>query len=76
MDAGFDYVAAYYEVLSDNAARPQREGQFLAECLEQAPGRRVLDIACGTGIHAEFLAGRGADVTAADASPEDRKSVV
>jgi len=70
VDAGFDSVAAYYEVLSDNAARLEREGPFLAECLEKAPGKRVADIACGTGLHAEFLAGLGADVTAADASPD------
>ena len=70
MGTGFDSVAAYYEVLSDNAARLEREGPFLAECLERAPGKRVLDIACGTGLHAAYLAGLGASVTAADASPD------
>lgn len=70
MDAGFDSVAAYYEVLSDDAARLEREGPFLAERLNHAPGNRVADIACGTGLHAEFLAGLGANVTASDASSD------
>lgn len=66
----FRTVAAYYEVLSDNDARLAREGPFLAECLDQAPGRRVLDLACGSGIHAAFYASLGAEVTAIDLSPE------
>jgi len=31
-----------------------------------APGSRVLDVACGHGRHARYLAGRGCDVTAVD----------
>jgi len=68
--AGFDSVAAYYEVLSDSAARLEREGPFLRECLERAPGMRVVDLACGTGLHAEFFANLGAHVTAFDLSQE------
>lgn len=66
----FDSVASYYEVLSDSAARIDREGPLLAEWLERSPGRRVWDLACGTGLHAEFLANLGAEVVAIDASPE------
>ena len=70
MDVGFDSVAAYYELLSDNEARLKREGPFLRECLEQAPGKGVVDVGCGTGLHAWFLAELGAQVTAVDVSAE------
>lgn len=66
----FDSVAAFYEVLSDSAARLEREGPLLAELSRRAPGKRVCDIACGTGLHAAYLAGLGAEVLAVDASPE------
>lgn len=68
--SSFDSVAAFYEVLSDSPARLEREGPLLAEWARQAPGNRVWDIACGTGIHAEFFAGLGAEVTALDASTQ------
>jgi len=35
-----------------------------------APGARVLDLACGGGRHARFLAARGAQVEAVDRDPE------
>jgi SAM-dependent methyltransferase len=66
----FDSVASYYEVLSDSAARIEREGPLLAQWLQTAPGGRVWDLACGTGLHAEYLAGLGADVLATDAAAE------
>jgi len=67
--SAFDAVARYYALLSDTPSRRERELPFLAHCLEQAPGPRVLDMACGTGFHAEILAGMGAEVTARDLSP-------
>lgn len=66
----FDSIASYYEVLSDSAGRVDREGPLLAEWLQRAPGRRVWDLACGTGIHAGFFANLGADVLATDSSTE------
>jgi len=66
----FDSVASYYEVLSDSAARIDRERPLLTEWLQRSPGSRVWDLACGTGLHAEFFANRGADVLATDSSPE------
>jgi trans-aconitate methyltransferase len=66
----FTNSAAFYEVLSDSEARLQREGPLLLELLAQAPGVRVVDLACGTGLHAEYLAGHGAIVTASDLSHE------
>ena len=62
--------AAYYAVLSDTDERLQLEGPFLEQWLGRAPGRRVVDLASGTGIHAAFFAGIGAEVTALDISPE------
>ena len=66
----FDSIAQYYEVLSDGTGRLQREGPLLREVLAGAPGQQVADLACGTGIHAEFLAGLGAKVTAFDISSQ------
>lgn len=62
--------AAYYAVLSDTPQRLEREGPLLLELLDRAPGTRVVDLACGTGLHAEFLARHGAEVAAFDLSAE------
>lgn len=64
----FDNSAEYYEALANSEQRLKREGPFLLERLEQAPGRRVVDIACGTGPHAFFFAEHGAQVDAFDFS--------
>jgi SAM-dependent methyltransferase len=48
----------------------EREGPFLKDLLAAAPGDRVVDLACGTGLHALFFAEAGARVTALDVSPE------
>lgn len=63
----FERGAAYYEVFANSVKRLEREGPFLLERFRRAPGRRVLDLACGTGPHALFLAGHGGMVTAVDA---------
>lgn len=66
----FTSSAAYYAILSDTPARLEREGPLLLDLLGRAPGQRVVDLACGTGLHAEFLAQHGATVTAFDVSSE------
>jgi SAM-dependent methyltransferase len=66
----FKSTAAYYDALANPARRIEREGPFLTGLLARAPGPRVLELACGTGIHAWFLAEQGADVTACDLSAE------
>ena len=66
----FRSTAHLYAVLSDTEQRLTREGPLLLEMLARAPGRRVVDVACGTGLHAAFLAEHGASVTALDLSPE------
>ncbi|MCP4640756.1 MAG: class I SAM-dependent methyltransferase [bacterium] len=68
--SAFRETAALYDVLARKAGRIEREGPFLTWCLEQAPGNRVADLACGTGLHAQFLAERGAEVAAFDLSEE------
>ena len=63
-------TAQFYELLGNRGGRLEREGNFLLEALARAPSRRVADLACGLGIHAEFLAKHDADVFASDLSPE------
>ena len=62
----FSSVAAFYETLFDSEARLRREAPVLKQVYAQAPGNRVLDMACGTGVHALLLAQWGADVDARD----------
>src|SRR3954452_14629455 len=45
-------------------------GDRLAEAAGAGPGRRVLDVAAGTGNAAVAAALRGADVVASDLTPE------
>jgi len=40
--------------------------RFVSGCVDEVPGRRVLDIACGTGRNAVYLAQHGFDVTGLD----------
>jgi 2-polyprenyl-3-methyl-5-hydroxy-6-metoxy-1,4-benzoquinol methylase len=48
--------------------RIEREWPFLQKVLGSAPSRRVLDLGCGTGEHARFLATKGFSVVGIDAS--------
>ena len=63
-------TAVYYDVFAGAAGRLAREGPLLTELLRRAPGERVLDLACGTGLHAGYLAELGAQVTALDVSAD------
>ncbi|MFF2364720.1 aminotransferase class I/II-fold pyridoxal phosphate-dependent enzyme [Streptomyces sp. NPDC058122] len=57
--------------VADHEYTPERsaaEAGYLAAVLDtSAPGRRVLDLGCGTGRHAVALAARGFGVTGVDA---------
>lgn len=70
MKRAFSSSAKYYEALSNNQERLKREGPFLSELFKKAPGIKVVDISCGTGIHAEYFGLLGADVDAIDLSSE------
>jgi SAM-dependent methyltransferase len=48
--------------------RIEREWPFLQKVLASAPSQRVLDLGCGTGEHARFLATKGFSVVGIDAS--------
>lgn len=48
--------------------RIQREWPFLEGMLGSAPVKRLLDLGCGTGEHARFLASRGFAVVGIDSS--------
>lgn len=66
----FDTAAEFYEVLTRANSRLEREGPLLRECLADAPSDQAADLACGTGLHALFLAEDGAQVSAFDLSGE------
>jgi demethylmenaquinone methyltransferase/2-methoxy-6-polyprenyl-1,4-benzoquinol methylase len=71
VSAMFNEVAHGYDrtraVLWFGQAR--RWGRITARCLALAPGRTVLDVACGTGTSSRYLAESGAKVTGCDFSP-------
>lgn len=48
--------------------RLAREWAFLEKPFSALPSRRLLDLGCGTGEHARFLAGKGFDVVGVDVS--------
>ncbi|MFO7976971.1 MAG: methyltransferase domain-containing protein [Candidatus Hydrogenedentota bacterium] len=64
----FGRIAHYYEVLANAERRLYRESPLLRMVLQLAPGNRVLELACGTGLHALWFAEEGAEVTASDLS--------
>lgn len=66
----FRDAADYYDVLADAAGRIERERKLLTDCYGRAPGHRVVDLACGTGLHALFFAELGGLVTALDVSAQ------
>ena len=68
----FDSVAADYDGPSGNNALIQRlRAQTMAAVTRYAAaGSRLVDLGCGTGLDAEYLARRGYRVTATDWSPE------
>lgn len=68
-EPGDPYGRVHYRHLIDWTQRLQREAPLIQRVLEGAPSRRVLDLGCGTGEHARFLASLGFEPTGVDASP-------
>jgi ubiquinone/menaquinone biosynthesis C-methylase UbiE len=66
VQGGYDRWATVY----DHDANPlvNLEEPFVWEAIGDVGGRKVLDLGCGTGRHALWLAKQGADVTAVDFS--------
>lgn len=61
--------ASDYDTFVDWGKRLEREGPFFRRVFEEAGVRRVLDVGCGSGMHALMWAGWGLDVIGAD--PDD-----
>ncbi len=66
--SSFDKVALAYDDAIDWEARLAREMPFLISRLGSPKGKRVLDLACGTGRHSVALALEEAEVTGIDNS--------
>ena len=68
---GYATIAkAYRDELSTELAGKPLDRGFLDAFAEQTRGGRVLDVGCGPGHVAAYLASRGADVVGLDLSPE------
>lgn len=70
--APFDAIASRYDELFTNSAIGRAQRASVWSELERRfhAGQRVLDIGCGTGVDACFLAQRGVQVVACDSSSE------
>ena len=64
----YEHIAGDYDAVTGAAGRRQAAQAMLAELRRRHPFDRVLDVACGNGMHAMMLAGMGVSVTAADIS--------
>ena len=66
--AAFDLVPDVYDQLVNWSRRLEREGAFFKPLFEAHGVRRVLDLGCGTGRHAQMFASWGLDVVGVDGS--------
>jgi ubiquinone/menaquinone biosynthesis C-methylase UbiE len=64
----FDDIALTYDDTIDWTSRLEREMPFLLDGLRNPTGKRVLDLACGTGRHSIEFASKGASVIGIDIS--------
>ncbi|MGQ9631139.1 MAG: class I SAM-dependent methyltransferase [bacterium] len=64
----YNELSRYYEILEGRVNSVQRDVQFLNEIFESHSVRNVLDVGCGTGLHARTLAAMGYRVTGIDRS--------
>jgi len=60
-----------YDLIYFDDDRYTEEVNFIDKiCTEIGPGRRILDVACGTGLHAKMLSERGYSITGVDISSD------
>lgn len=69
MEPDDPYGRVHYRHLIDWTQRLQREAPLIQRIMTAAPTKQVLDLGCGTGEHARFLASLGFEPTGVDASP-------
>jgi cyclopropane fatty-acyl-phospholipid synthase-like methyltransferase len=63
------YFDGYYKDIWRSIIPPEltvKESEFIIEYFKLTPGKKVLDLMCGYGRHAIFLASKGIEVTAVD----------
>lgn len=65
----YEALGGQYDEMISWDARYAREAGFFQELFTKEGVRRVLDAACGTGMHARWFAQWGLEVVAADPSP-------
>ena len=65
----YDTFSTDYDHFVDWEGRLTAEMPFILQQLRAVGAKRILDVACGTGMHAIALARRGFDVVGTDASP-------
>ena len=65
----YDSLGGYYDRMVSWQARIAREAAFFTRLFEENGVRRVLDAACGTGVHAIEFARQGLQSAGADLSP-------
>lgn len=65
-------IAELYDLISSKYVNYNQQVLFLTQLFEKyrIPGRRILDIACGTGTHALMLCDKGYEVVGVDSSGE------
>lgn len=64
----YEHIANDYDAVTGAIGRRQAAREMLAELRRRHPFERVLDVACGNGMHAMMLAEMGVSVSAGDIS--------
>lgn len=68
LDAYETLAESFASVIDTKPHNAYYERPATLSLLPEVKGKRVLDAACGPGVHAEWLIGRGAEVVGVDAS--------